>query len=123
MTVFPVIGVTDGSTDHVHQSVKRTLSHSTMKCCLFCVKCLPDVPALYDTYSQLDTEFDKKLFALLHKGISHHLAKCFEAANSVAMENTCKKLQTCVEDLSVKISSLSSSKKLSKWKLKVLLSL
>ena len=83
----------------------------------FSVKCLPDVPkalALYDTYSKLDIEFDKKFGAMeneLHKGIGHHLAKCFEAANLVVLENNCKKLQTCVEDLSMKINSLTSSNK------------
>ena len=44
-----------------------------------------------------------------HKGISHHLTKCFEAANLVALEDTCKKLQTSVKDLSTKINDLSTS--------------
>jgi len=44
----------------------------------------------------------------MHKGIGYHLAKCFEAANLLALENTSKKLQMCVEVLSVKISSLST---------------
>lgn len=80
----------------------------------FCVQCLPEVPkafALYNTYSKLDVEFENKFCAMeneLQKGLGHHIAK-FEAANLAALENTCKKLQTCVEDISMKINSLSSS--------------
>ena len=83
----------------------------------FCGQCLPDVPkalALYNTYSKLDIEFEKKFCAMeseLQKGIGYHLVKCFEAANLVALEKSCKKLQTSVEDLSVKITTLSSSNK------------
>ena len=44
-----------------------------------------------------------------HKGIGHHLTKCFEAANLAALEDTCKKLQTSVKDLSTKINDLSTS--------------
>ena len=119
MTVFPVIGVKNGSTGRscASFSEKDFESFNYENVAFFCVKCLPDVPkalALYDTYSKLDIEFDKKFGAMeneLHKGIGHHLAKCFEAANLVVLENNCKKLQTCVEDLSMKINSLSSSNK------------
>jgi len=73
----------------------RSLSHCAVNyenVAFFCGQCLPDVPkalALYNIYSKLDIEFEKKFCAMeseLQKGIGHHLAKCFKAANLVALE-------------------------------------
>ena len=108
--VFPVIGALNGSIDPVPRFKKGTLSYVIMKMLhFFCYRCLPDVSkalSLYNTYSKLDVEFEKRFQSMedkFHKGIGHHLTKCFEAANLAALEDTCKKLQTSVKDLSTKI--------------------
>ena len=66
----------------------------------FCYRCLPDVSkalSLYNTYSKLDAEFEKRFQSMedkFHKGIGHHLTKCFEAANLAALEDVMYPLST-----------------------------
>ena len=114
--VFPVIGALNGSIDPLPRFKKGTLRYVIMKMLhFFCYRCLPDVSktlSLYNTYSKLDVEFEKRFQSVedkFHKGIGHHLTKCFEAANLAALEDTCKKLQTSFKDLSTKINDLSTS--------------
>ena len=81
----------------------------------FCCRCLPEVSEalfLYKTYSKLDIEFENRFQSMenkLHKGIGQHLTKCFEATSAVSLEDTCKKLQQSIDDLSSKITALSTS--------------
>ena len=98
----------------------------------FCYRCLPDVSkalswrSLYYTYSKPDAEFEKRFQSMedkFHKGIGHHLTKCFEAANLADLQKATKHqlktyqqtLMTC-PPLAVLLLLLSAT---FRWKLKV----